>query len=215
MTPIWAFTSGVSSVNSSRPTVARSRWPCSMLVNLARLVFSQSCSVLTSVVRRRLRIMVLMLSLSSATSPRASTWIERVRSPWVTAVATSAIARTWVVRLAASRFTLPVSTFHVPEAPGTFAWPPSRPSTPTSRALRYPTRYRFELAHHGVDGVLELRDLALRVHRDLARQVAARHRGRHLGDRAHLGGQVRGQQVHVLRQVLPRAAHARHHGLPA
>ena len=56
-----------------RPTVVRSRWPCSMLVNFARLVFSQSCSVLRSVVSRKLSIMVLMLSLSSATSPRAST----------------------------------------------------------------------------------------------------------------------------------------------
>ena len=52
----------------------------------------------------------------------------------VTAVATSAIARTWVVRLAASRLTLPVKSFQVPAAPGTFAWPPRRPSTPTSRA---------------------------------------------------------------------------------
>src|ERR1700727_2295646 len=54
MTPICALTSGVSSESSRRPTVVRSRWPCSMLVNLARLVFSQSCSVLTSVVSLRL-----------------------------------------------------------------------------------------------------------------------------------------------------------------
>ena len=105
-----------------------------MPVNRARLVFSQSCSVLRSVVNRRLSIIVLMLSFSSATSPRASTWIDRVRSPLVTAVATSAMARTCVVRLAASRLTLPVRSFHVPAAPGTLAWPPRRPSTPTSRA---------------------------------------------------------------------------------
>src|SRR4029453_1817355 len=60
--------------------------------------------------------------------------MERVRSPLVTAVATSAIARTWLVRFAARRFTFPVRSFHVPAAPGTFAWPPRRPSTPTSRA---------------------------------------------------------------------------------
>ena len=65
---------------------------------------------------------------------RASTLIDRVRSPFVTAVATSAIARTCVVRLAASWFTLSVRSFHVPAAPGTLAWPPSCPSTPTSRA---------------------------------------------------------------------------------
>ena len=105
-----------------------------MRLNLARLVFSQSCSVLRSVVARRLPIIALMLSLSSDTSPRASTWIERVRSPLVTAVATSAMARTCVVRFAASRFTLAVRSFQVPAAPGTLACPPSRPSTPTSRA---------------------------------------------------------------------------------
>ena len=62
-----------------------------------------------------------MLSLSSATSPRASTCTDRVKSPLVTAVATSAMARTWVVRFAANRFTLPVKSFQVPAAPGTFA----------------------------------------------------------------------------------------------
>ena len=60
-----------------------------------------------------------MLSLSAATSPWASTVIERVRSPLVTAVATSAMARTCVVRLAASWFTLSVRSFQVPAAPGT------------------------------------------------------------------------------------------------
>ena len=47
-----------------------------------------------------------------------------------------------------------------------------------------------ELVDHRVDGVLELEDLALHVDRDLARQVAARDRGRDLGDVAHLRGQV-------------------------
>ncbi len=90
--------------------------------------------MLTWVVSFRLRIISLMVSLSAATSPSASTVMDRVRSPWVTAVATSAIARTWVVRLAASWFTFSVSPFQVPEAPGTLACPPSLPSTPTSRA---------------------------------------------------------------------------------
>ena len=86
------------------------------------------------VVSRRLRIISLMLSLSSATSPCASTAMDRVRSPLVTAVATSAMARTWVVRFAASWFTLAVRSRQMPAAPGTRAWPPSLPSTPTSRA---------------------------------------------------------------------------------
>ncbi len=65
-----------------------------MRVNLAMLVLSQSCSVLRWVVSRKLLIMALMLSFNSATSPRAMTWIERVKSPLVTAVPTSAMART-------------------------------------------------------------------------------------------------------------------------
>ena len=168
MTPWCALTSGTSSESSSWPTVARSRWPCSMPVKRARLVLSQSCSVLRSVVSRRLSIIVLMLSLSSATSPRASTWIDRVRSPLVTAVATSAMARTWVVRFAASRLTLPVRSFHVPAAPGTLAWPPRRPSTPTSRAtLRHLVGEGRERVGHVVDGVGQRRHLALGLHGQL------------------------------------------------
>ena len=75
-----------------------------------------------------------MLSFRTATSPWVSTVIDWVRSPLVTAVATSAMARTWVVRFAASWLTLSVRSFQVPAAPGTRAWPPSLPSTPTSRA---------------------------------------------------------------------------------
>ena len=43
-----------------------------------------------------------------------------------------------------------------------------------------------ELIDHRVDGVLQLQDFALHVHRDLLRQVAVRHRRRHVGDVAHL-----------------------------
>src|SRR5205814_5247564 len=59
-----------------------------MRVNLARFVFSQSCSLLRRVVSRNERIISLTLSFSAATSPCASTVMERVRSPLVTAVAT-------------------------------------------------------------------------------------------------------------------------------
>ena len=117
-------------------TVARSRWPWSMRVKRSRLVFSQSCSVFWRVVSRRLRIISLSLSLRTATSPLASTPTCRVRSPSVTAVATSAIARTWLVRLAASWLTLSVRSFQTPATSADCAWPPSLPSTPTSRATR-------------------------------------------------------------------------------
>ena len=67
---------------------------------------------------------------------------------------------------------------------------------------------RAELIDHRVDGVLQLEDLALHVDRDLLRQVAVRHGRRHLGDVAHLAGQVAGHGVHAVGQILPRAGDA-------
>ena len=180
-----------------------------MRVNLARLVLSQSCSVLRSVVSRRLPIIALMLSLSSATSPRASTWIERVRSPLVTAVATSAMARTCVVRLAASRLTLPVRSFQVPAAPGTLAWPPSRPSTPTSRATV--VTWSAKVASVSVMLLIVSASAAtspLDPHRQLLLEIAVGDGGHHLDDAAHLIGEVGGHDVDVVGQVLPGAGDA-------
>src|SRR6476620_3204350 len=117
-------------------TSSRSRPPCMWPVKRARLVLSQSCSWLARVVSRRLSIIWFRLSLSSATSPWAWTVISWLRSPWVTAVETSAIARSWVVSVPASWLTFSVSLRHVPETSATSAWPPSLPSVPTSRATR-------------------------------------------------------------------------------
>ena len=80
--------------------------------------------------------MVLMVSFSSRISPFTSTVIFLERSPFATAVVTSAMLRTWPVRLAAIEFTLSVRSFQVPATPRTSAWPPSLPSVPTSRATR-------------------------------------------------------------------------------
>src|SRR5262249_31940165 len=79
---------------------------------------------------------VLIVFLSSRISPCTSTVILRDRSPRATAVVTSAMLRTWPVRLLAIELTLSVRSFHVPAMPGTFACPPRRPSVPTSRATR-------------------------------------------------------------------------------
>ena len=79
---------------------------------------------------------VLMVFFSSRISPFTSTVILRERSPRATAVVTSAMLRTWAVRLPAMEFTLSVRSFQVPATPGTLAWPPRRPSVPTSRATR-------------------------------------------------------------------------------
>src|SRR5206468_2861906 len=63
---------------------------------------------------------------------------------------------------------------------------------------------RGQLLDHDVDRVLELEDLAAGVDGDLLREVALGDGGRHVGDRAHLRGQVLGQLVDVVGQVLPR-----------
>ena len=74
---------------------------------------------------------------------------------------------------------------------------------------------RIELVHHGVDGVLELEDLALHVDGDLLGQVAAGDGGGHFGDVAHLAGEVRRHQVHIVGQVGPGAGHSGHRRLAA
>ena len=158
----------------------------------ARFVFSQSCSSLRVVVSRRLAIIWLMLSLSSATSPCASTVIDRVRSPWVTAVDTSAIARTCVVRFDGE-------LVHVlgQVAPG--AGDALDLGLAAELALgahlaghaRDLVGERRELVDHRVERVLQLEDLAAGVDGDLLGQVAVGHRRGDLGDVAHLVGQVR------------------------
>ena len=79
---------------------------------------------------------VLIVSLSSRISPRASTVIFWLRSPVATAVVTAAIWRTWFVRFDAIELTFSVRSRQVPQTPLTCAWPPSLPSVPTSRATR-------------------------------------------------------------------------------
>ena len=77
-----------------------------------------------------------MVSFSCRISPLTSTVIFFDRSPLAIAVATSAMLRTCAVRLFAIELTLSVRSFQVPATPSTLAWPPSRPSVPTSRATR-------------------------------------------------------------------------------
>ena len=62
--------------------------------------------------------MVLMVFFSSRISPCTSTVILRDRSPLATAVVTSAMLRTWPVRLPAMELTLSVRSFQVPATPG-------------------------------------------------------------------------------------------------
>ena len=216
MSPWWAFTSGTSSESSILPTSTRLRCPWSRAVKRARLVFSQSCSVLRSVVRRRLPIIVLMLSLSSATSPRASTWIERVRSPLVTAVATSAMARTCVVEVGGQE--VDVAGQVLPGAGGAGDVRLAAEAALDADLARHRGHLvgeGGERAGHVVDRLGERRDLALGLHGEVALQVAFGDRGHHLHDAAHLLGEVGGHDVDVVGQVLPGAGDAGHLGLAA
>ena len=74
---------------------------------------------------------------------------------------------------------------------------------------------RVELVHHRVDGIFQFQNFAAHVDRDLLRQVARGDRGCHLGDVAHLRGQVRGHRVDRVGQILPGAGDAEHVGLAA
>ena len=81
--------------------------------------------------------------------------------------------------------------------------------------LGVPLRRLAQVGDHLVDVVLELGDLALSLDRDRPGQVALSHRGRHLGDRAELGGQRDRQLIDVLGQPPPRSGHALDLGLAA
>ena len=57
-----------------------------------------------------------------------------------------------------------------------------------TRHAGYFRREPVELINHGVDRVLQLQKFAVHVHRDLAGQIASRHRRGHLRDVADLRG---------------------------
>src|SRR5437667_220276 len=165
--------------------------------------------------------MVLTVFLSSRISPFTSTVIFFDRSPLATALVTSAMLRTWPVRLEAIELTESVRSFQVPATPLTSACPPSLPSVPTSRATRVTSaatdigRHSVEVALPIVDGVLQLENFALHIDGDLLGQVAVGDGGGHLGDVADLGRQVAGHEVHRVGEVLPRVGHAFDLGLAA
>ena len=136
---------------------------------------------------------VLMVSFSSRISPRTSTVIFLERSPLATAVVTSAMLRTWPVRLPAMLLTLSVRSF---QTPGhalhlRLAAQPALGADLAGDAGHFGGE-AVELVDHRVDGVLELEDLALDVDGDLLGEVAVGDGGGDLGDVAHLAGEVAG-----------------------
>ena len=151
---------------------------------------------------------VLMVFFSSRISPFTSTVILRDRSPRATAVVTSAMLRTWPVRLDAMEFTFSVRSFQVPATPGTCAWPPSLPSVPTSRATRVTSeakRFSWSTMVFSVSFSCRISPRTSTV--ILRDKIAIGDGGGHLGDVAHLGGQVAGHRIHRVGQILPGAGH--------
>src|SRR5207237_4518077 len=74
---------------------------------------------------------------------------------------------------------------------------------------------RRELVDHRVDGVLQFGDLTARLDGDLLGEVTPGDGGGDLGDVSHLAGQVGGELVDVVGQVLPGTGHALDVGLAA
>src|SRR5262249_52952742 len=66
----------------------------------------------------------------------------------------------------------------------------------------------IELVDHCVDRVFQLEDFAAHIDGDLAREIAAGHRGGDLGDVTHLVGQVAAHRVDRVGEVLPGAGDA-------
>ncbi len=164
------FTESVKSFHVPA-TPCTSAWPPS----LPSVPTSRATRVTSEANDESWSTIVLMVFFSSRISPFTSTVILRERSPRATAVVTSAMFRTWAVRLPAMEFTESVKSFHVPATPCTSAWPPRLAFR--AHLARHPRHFRGErreLVHHRVDGVLQLEDLALHVHRDLLREVALR-----------------------------------------
>ena len=80
---------------------------------------------------------------------------------------------------------------------------------------RHFRRERAELVHHRVDGVLQLKNFAFHIDRDLLGQIAARDGGGDVSDIAHLPGQIARHEVHRIGQVFPSSGNAFHPGLTA
>ena len=159
---------------------------------------------------------MLTVFFSSRISPFTSTVILRDRSPLATAVVTAAMLRTCVVRLPAMPLTESVRSFHVPRhaLDAGLAAELAFGADLAGHAGHF-RRERPQLIDHRVDGVLQFEELALHIDGDLARQVAVGDGRRHLGDVAHLGGQVAGHAVDGVGEVLPRPGDALHLGLAA
>ena len=111
--------------------------------------------------------------------------------------------RTWPVRLVAIALTLSVRSFQVPATPFTFAWPPSLPSVPTSRATRVTSEANEASCSTIVFTILPMRRNSPRSGRPSISTVM-RLREVALGDRADDARDLGGRLDHVLDQFVDR-----------
>src|SRR5262249_15925651 len=182
------FTLSVKSFHT--PLTSRT---CACPPSLPSVPTSRATRVTSAAKLRSWSTMVLIVSLSWRISPCTSTVIFLERSPFATAVVTSAMLRTWPVRLLALQSTLPPTPVQPPLPPS----PPTRRSSDLELAFgadlprdaRHLRREAPELVHHGIDRVLELENFSAHVRRDLLGEVAVRHRDRDVRDVAHLARQ--------------------------
>src|SRR5690606_34075064 len=93
------------------------------------------------------------------------------------------------------------------EALGVGLGPEAPLAADLARDARDLRRERAQLFDRGVQRVLQLEDLTLRLDGDVLREVALRDGARDLRDVADLRGEVRGQPVDAVRQLLPNPRH--------
>ena len=166
---------------------------CAWPPNLPSVPTSRATRVTSAAKERSCSTIVLMVFLSSRISPLTSTVIFLDKSPLATAVVTSAMLRTCAVRLPAMKLTESVKIL-----------PRAGHARHNGLAAQFAFGADFaghagdfggegtQLVHHGVDRFLELENFATHVHRDFLGKVAVGHGDGHVGDVAHLGGEVGG-----------------------
>ena len=182
------------------PTPSTRAWP----PNLPSVPTSRATRVTSEANELSWSTITLMVSLSSRISPFTSTVIFLDRSPRATAVVTSAMLRTWPVRLSA--ISVDVVGQVLPRAgdaldvglAAQFAF-----RADLARDARHFGRERGELLDHRVDDLADAQELAAQrpavdLDRHRLRQIALGHRA---DDARDLGGRL----GHVVDQLVDRA----------
>ena len=86
-------------------------------------------------------------------------------------------------------------------------------SADLARDTRYFRRKRVQLVHHRVDGVLQLKDLALNIDGDFLGQIASCDRRGHCRDVTDLCGQIARHEIHRIGQIFPSSRNTFYPGL--